>query len=105
MHYANNSLAQIGNIDNFSSVRPTVACFNTPSQNATTAECGERKGRVATGVRCSDPIIAACTPPRFHIIFWASPTESYVQVGPMVKKSNFLRYDDFHNEGICLGVC
>lgn len=27
-----------------------VACFSIPSQNATTAECGERKGRVATGV-------------------------------------------------------
>lgn len=43
-----------------------VACFNIPSQNATTAECGERKGRVATGVGCRDPTIAACTPPNYH---------------------------------------
>ena len=43
-----------------------VACFNIPSQNATTAECGDRKGRVASGVGCRDPTIAACTPPKYH---------------------------------------
>lgn len=43
-----------------------VACLNIPSQNATTAECGDRKGRVATGVGWRDPTIAACTPPKYH---------------------------------------
>ena len=43
-----------------------VPCFKIPSQNATTAECGERKGNVAIGVGCRDPTIAACTPPKFH---------------------------------------
>lgn len=41
-----------------------VPCFNMPSQNATTAECGERNGKVAIGVGCKDPTMAACTPPK-----------------------------------------
>jgi hypothetical protein len=32
------------------SASQAVPCFKIPSQNATTAECGERKGSVATGV-------------------------------------------------------
>lgn len=41
-----------------------VAYLSTPSQNATTAECGDRNGRVATGLGYKDPTMAACTPPR-----------------------------------------
>jgi hypothetical protein len=48
------------------SASQAVPYLSIPSQNATTAECGERKGRVATGVGYSDPTIAACTPPKFN---------------------------------------
>jgi hypothetical protein len=34
-----------------------------PSQKATAAEWGVKNGRMATGVGCKDPTMAACTPP------------------------------------------
>ena len=45
------------------SASQAVPYFSIPSQKATTAECGDRKGSVATGVGWSDPTIDACTPP------------------------------------------
>jgi hypothetical protein len=35
-----------------------------PSQKATAAEWGVKNGKIANGDLCSDPTMAACTPPR-----------------------------------------
>lgn len=59
-------MADFCNARSFLNASQAVPCFKIPSQNATTAECGERKGSVAIGVGCRDPTIAACTPPKFH---------------------------------------
>jgi hypothetical protein len=44
-----------------------VPCCNMPSQKATAAEWGVKNGRMATGVGCKDPTMAACTPPETRL--------------------------------------
>ena len=46
------------------STSQAVPCCSMPSQKATAAEWGVKNGKIANGDLCSDPTMAACTPPR-----------------------------------------